>query len=83
VIRKASTPGRLARSLGLAYANGMDAAGLASALDRAERAIERIERGLGDRRSGSGREEQLRARVAEAIGELDQLIREAQAPAHG
>ena len=61
----------------------MDAAGLASALDRAERAIERIERGLGDRRSGSGREEQLRARVAEAIGELDQLIREAQAPAHG
>jgi hypothetical protein len=61
----------------------MDAAGLASALDRAERAIERIERGLANGRSGPGREEQLRARVAEAIGELDQLIREAEAPANG
>jgi hypothetical protein len=61
----------------------MDAAGLASALDRAERAIERIERGLENRRSGPAREQQLRARVAEAIGQLDQMIREAEAPLHG
>jgi hypothetical protein len=57
----------------------MDAAGLASALERAERAIERIERALANPRSGSGRDEQMRARVAEAIGELDQLIRNAEA----
>jgi hypothetical protein len=61
----------------------MDAAGLTSALDRAERAIERIERGLERTRSGTGREQQLRARVAEAIGELDQKIREAEMPADG
>jgi hypothetical protein len=61
----------------------MDAAGLTSALDRAERAIDRIERGLERTRSGTGREQQLRARVAEAIGELDHMIREAEAPVSG
>ena len=61
----------------------MDAAALVSALDRAERAINRIEQALEIRRSGTGREQQLRARVSEAIGELDQLIRNAEAPSDG
>jgi hypothetical protein len=55
----------------------MDDAGLSIALDRAERALARIERAL-EGRSGAGqRDEELRAKVREAVAELDQLIREA------
>jgi len=56
----------------------MDDASLSAALDRAERALERVERALADRPApSSGRDEELRARVREAVAELDQLIREA------
>ncbi len=55
----------------------MDDAGLPAALDRAERALERIERALASRPEQSGRDEELRARVREVVGELDELIREA------
>jgi ElaB/YqjD/DUF883 family membrane-anchored ribosome-binding protein len=56
----------------------MDDAGLTAALDRAERALERIERALADRRpSAPARDDELRAKVREAVAELDQLIREA------
>ena len=58
----------------------MDDGGLSTALERAERALERIERNLAGRRQENGRDEELRARVREAVAELDQLIREA---AHG
>jgi hypothetical protein len=56
----------------------MDDGALANALDRAERAIERIERALAATRVSSGRDDQLRARVREALAELDQLIRSAE-----
>jgi hypothetical protein len=56
----------------------MDDGGLSAALDRAEQALARVERALAERRPSSGRDDQLRARVREAITELDQLIREAQ-----
>ena len=56
----------------------MDHGGLSSALERAERAIDRIDRALASRQSDEGRDEALRARVREAVAELDQLIREAQ-----
>ena len=56
----------------------MDDTPLSTALDRAEHALERVERAIAGRRaSGSGRDEALRARVREAVAELDQLIREA------
>jgi hypothetical protein len=56
----------------------MDDASLSTALDRAERALERIERALANRQpAASGHDEELRARVREAVAELDQLIREA------
>ena len=55
----------------------MDDGGLSQALDRAESALGRIERALADRRPGSGRDEELRAKVRDAVAELDQLIREA------
>jgi ElaB/YqjD/DUF883 family membrane-anchored ribosome-binding protein len=52
--------------------------GLSSALDRAERALARIEQALSERAPAvAGRDDQLRERVREAIAELDQLIREA------
>ena len=57
----------------------MDDGGLASALDRAERALQRIERALASRQSSGSRDEQLRARVREVVEELDELIREAAA----
>jgi hypothetical protein len=57
----------------------MDDGGLTSALDRAERALERIERALANRRSTPGRDEELRAKVREVVEELDELIREAAA----
>ncbi len=56
----------------------MDDAGLTAALDRAERALERIERALTNRPPPApARDEDLRAKVREAVAELDQLIREA------
>lgn len=55
----------------------MDEGGLPTALDRAERALARIERALSQRKPESGRDDVLRARVKDAITELDQLIREA------
>jgi hypothetical protein len=55
----------------------MDDADLSVALDRAERALERIERALANRQADTQRDEALRSRVREAVAELDQLIREA------
>ncbi len=55
----------------------MDDGGLSTALDRAERALARIERSLSQRKPESGRDDALRARVRDAISELDELIREA------
>jgi plasmid stabilization system protein ParE len=59
----------------------MDDGGLSAALDRAERAIERIQRTLGNRQPApaAGRDEELRAKVREVVEELDELIREAAA----
>ena len=54
----------------------MDDGGLNTALDRAERALARIERALAAQHQNEGRDEALRARVREAVAELDQLIRE-------
>ena len=57
-------------------ATRMDDGGIAQALDRAERALERIERALAERRDEAGRrEDELRAKVRDAVSELDQLIR--------
>ena len=54
------------------------------AVERVERALVRIERAV-DRGAmapaeprGEGREEELRAKVAAALGELDDIIREAE-----
>ena len=55
----------------------MDDGHLTSALSRAEQALERIERALAEPQPIQDRDEQLRARVREAVAELDQLIREA------
>jgi hypothetical protein len=55
----------------------MDDSGLSDALDRAERALKRIEYVLADRRPAGRPDEELRAKVREAVAELDQLIREA------
>jgi len=55
----------------------MDDEALGSALDRAERALQRIERALASRQPTDNRDEALRAKVREAVAELDQLIREA------
>jgi ElaB/YqjD/DUF883 family membrane-anchored ribosome-binding protein len=57
----------------------MDESGLTSALERADRALQRIERALASRQSSANRDEQLRARVREVVEELDELIREAAA----
>ena len=54
----------------------MNDGGLSAALERSERALARIERALADRHDG-GRDEELRAKVREAVAELDQLIRSA------
>jgi len=51
--------------------------GIANALDRAERALDRIVRALENQRPDSGNDEQLRTKVREAIAELDELIRSA------
>jgi hypothetical protein len=55
----------------------MDDGGLNSALDRAEQALQRIERALAARQPAPVRDEELRSKVREAVAELDQLIREA------
>ena len=55
----------------------MDDGALSAALDRADRALQRIERALAERKPDAGRDDQLRAKVREAVAELDQLIREA------
>jgi len=55
----------------------MDDEALGSALDRAERALQRIERSLASRQPTNSRDEALRAKVREAVAELDQLIKEA------
>ena len=54
----------------------MDSGSLSSARDRAERALQRIERALSDRQPAVGRDEELRAKVREVVEELDELIRE-------
>ena len=51
--------------------------GVATALERAGRALDRIERALEEQRRKPARDEQLRAKVREAIAELDELIRAA------
>ncbi len=55
----------------------MDDGGLSAALERAERALARIERAGAERKPASGRDDELRTKVREAVAELDQLIREA------
>jgi hypothetical protein len=55
----------------------MDDGALSMAFDRAERALGRIEQALVRRRQESGRDEALRAKVRQAVSELDQLIRQA------
>ena len=59
----------------------MDDGGLSAALDRSERAIERIRRALSERQpvASAGRDDELRAKVREVVEELDELIREAAA----
>lgn len=53
----------------------MDDGGLSAALDRAEQAIERIQRALANRQPQTGKDEELRAKVREVVEELDELIR--------
>jgi hypothetical protein len=55
----------------------MDDGGLGPILDRAERALQRIERALASRQPAPARDEALRSKVREAVAELDLLIREA------
>jgi len=57
----------------------MDESELSMALERADRALQRIERALGNRQAGGGRDDALRARVREVVEELDELIKEAAA----
>ena len=55
---------------------------LSNALDRAERALQRIERALDSRRAtppSAPKDEVLRAKVREVVEELDELIRQAAA----
>ena len=68
----------------LAFANlrsgvAMDDRELLSALDRAERGLQRVERALASRKIEPARDEELRARVREVVEELDELIRQAAA----
>ena len=48
-------------------------------MERAERALQRVERALASRRPEPARDEELRAKVREVVEELDELIREAAA----
>jgi hypothetical protein len=56
----------------------MDEGRLTSAFERAERAILRIERAISQPKQQTGRDDQLRERVREAVAELDQIIRMAE-----
>lgn len=51
--------------------------GLVQSLDRAERALQRIERVLSRGKPSAGRDEQLRAKVRDVVAELDSLIESA------
>src|SRR3954466_8818276 len=53
----------------------MDDVELSTALERAERALERIERALATLTPSHGRDEELGAKVREAVAELDQQMR--------
>jgi len=54
--------------------------GLSAALDRAEQALERIQRALSAPKPAPvERDEELRAKVREVVEELDELIRQAAA----
>ena len=53
--------------------------GMESALDRAERALARIEAAVRQGQLARQRDERLRAQVRDAIAELDQLIQKAEA----
>lgn len=55
----------------------MDDGGLTDALERAERALRRIEYAIANQSKTSGQDDALRAKVRDAVAELDQLIREA------
>ena len=56
----------------------MEDSALSAALERADRAVGRIERALAARsHQVQGREQELRSKVREAVAELDQLIRAA------
>jgi hypothetical protein len=57
----------------------MDDGGLSASLDRAERALQRVERALANRNPAAPRDDELRARVRDVVEELDALIREAAA----
>ena len=57
----------------------MDDGDLSEALERAELALQRIERSLASRTPPAGRDDELRAKVREVVEELDELIREAAA----
>ena len=56
----------------------MDEGRLPAALDRVERALERIERAIPQVSRPAGKDDELRARVREAVAELDQIIRMAE-----
>ena len=55
----------------------MDTAPLQQAMDRAERALLRIERSVERGAMHRGRDDALRGKVTDVVAELDQLIREA------
>ena len=56
----------------------MEDPALSQALERADLAVSRIERALAARKHQvTGREQELRSKVREAVAELDQLIRTA------
>ena len=57
----------------------MEESALTTALDRADQALQRIERALAGRQPSPVRDEELRAKVREVVEELDELIREAAA----
>ena len=56
----------------------MDEGRLNTAFDRTERAILRIERAISQPKKQGGRDDVLRAKVREAVAELDQIIRMAE-----
>ena len=48
--------------------------GLVQSLDRADGALERIERALSRMRDGGARDDKLRAKVRDVVAELDSII---------